>query len=156
MFATLDPTSRRLRLPRDQEVIINDTVGFIRDLPPDLITAFRATLEEMEGSNMLIHLVDGSSPHIEDHIAAVHKILEDLNLSGIPRLLVFNKSDLLSEEGLENMKLGYDAIFISALNPQSLLPLTRRVSEMLEGTNNPQALSLERDAELITPVRAVS
>ena len=156
MFATLDPTSRRLRLPRDQEVIINDTVGFIRDLPPDLITAFRATLEEMEGSNVLIHLVDGSSAHIEDHIAAVHKILDDLNLSGIPRLLVFNKSDLLSEEGLKNMKLGYDAIFISALNRQSLLPLTRRVSEMLEATGNSQALSLERDEELRTPVRAVS
>jgi len=156
MFATLDPTSRRLRLPRDQEVIINDTVGFIRDLPPDLITAFRATLEEMEGSNVLIHLVDGSSAHIEDHIAAVHKILDELNLSEIPRLLVFNKSDLLTEEGLENMKLGYDAIFISALDRQSLLPLTRRVSEMLEGTGNPQALSLERDEELHTPVRAVS
>jgi len=156
MFATLDPTSRRLRLPRDQEVIINDTVGFIRDLPPDLITAFRATLEEMEGSNVLIHLVDGSSAHIEDHIAAVHKILDELNLSGIPRLLVFNKSDLLTEEGLENMKLGYDAIFISALNRQSLLPLTRRVGEMLEAAGDPQALPLERDAELITPVRAVS
>jgi GTP-binding protein HflX len=75
MFATLDPTSRRLRLPRDQEVIINDTVGFIRDLPPDLITAFRATLEEMEGSNVLIHLVDASSAQIEEHIASVHKIL---------------------------------------------------------------------------------
>jgi GTPase len=156
MFATLDPTSRRLRLPRDQEVIINDTVGFIRDLPPDLITAFRATLEEMEGSNVLIHLVDGSSAHIEDHIEAVHKILEELNLSGIPRLLVFNKSDLLSEEGLENMKRGYDAIFISALNRQSLLPLTRRVSEMLGATGNPEALSLERDEESLTPVRAVS
>src|SRR5215218_4213680 len=90
MFATLDPTSRRLRLPRDQEVIINDTVGFIRDLPPDLITAFRATLEEMEGSDILIHLVDASSEHFENHIASVKKILEELNLSEIPRLLVFN------------------------------------------------------------------
>ncbi len=69
MFATLDPTSRRLRLPRDQEVIINDTVGFC-DLPPDLITAFRATLEEMEGSNILIHLVDAASPHVENHVAS--------------------------------------------------------------------------------------
>lgn len=156
MFATLDPTSRRLRLPRDQEVIINDTVGFIRDLPPDLITAFRATLEEMEGSNVLIHLVDASSAQIEDHIAAVHKILDKLNLSGIPRLLVFNKSDLLSEERIENMKPGFDAIFISALDRQSLLPLTRRVSEMLEETGNPQALSFKRDEELLTPVRAIS
>jgi GTP-binding protein HflX len=156
MFATLDPTSRRLRLPRDQEVIINDTVGFIRDLPPDLITAFRATLEEMEGSNVLIHLVDASSAQIEDHIAAVHKILDELNLSGIPRLLVFNKSDLLSAEGIENMKRGFDAIFISALDRHSLLPMIERVSEMLEETGNPQALSVKRDEELVTPVRAIS
>jgi len=156
MFATLDPTSRRLRLPRDQEVIINDTVGFIRDLPPDLITAFRATLEEMEGSNVLIHLVDASSAQIEDHIASVHKILDELNLSGIPRLLVFNKSDLLSAEGIENMKRGFDAIFISALDRHSLLPMIERVSEMLEETGNPQALSVKRDEELLTPVRAIS
>jgi GTP-binding protein HflX len=156
MFATLDPTSRRLRLPREQEVIINDTVGFIRDLPPDLITAFRATLEEMEGSNLLIHLVDASSAQIEDHIASVHKILDELNLSGIPRLLVFNKADLLSKEAIENMKMGFDAIFISALDRQTLLPLTRRISEMLEENGNRLALSLERDEELVTPVGALS
>src|SRR4029078_3880696 len=86
MFATLDPTSRRLRLPRDREVIINDTVGFIRDLPPDLIAALRATLEEMEASDLLIHLVDASSQQVESHIASVEKILDELKLSGIPRL----------------------------------------------------------------------
>ena len=156
MFATLDPTSRRLRLPRDQEVIINDTVGFIRDLPPDLITAFRATLEEMEGSNILIHLVDASSAHIEDHIASVHAILEELNLSGIPRLLVFNKSDLLSMEGLENMKRGSDAILISALDRKSLLPMVERLSEMLEEAGNLQPLSPQRDQEFIAPARVIS
>jgi GTPase len=156
MFATLDPTSRRLRLPRDQEVIINDTVGFIRDLPPDLITAFRATLEEMEGSNILIHLVDASSAQVEDHIAAVHKILDELNLSQIPRLLVFNKSDLLSTERTESMQQGFDAIFISALDRQSLLPLTRRVSEMLEMTAGQQALSFEREKDQRTAVRVVT
>jgi len=155
MFATLDPTSRRLRLPRDQEVIINDTVGFIRDLPPDLITAFRATLEEMEGSNVLIHLVDASSTQIEDHITAVHKILDELNLAEIPRLLVFNKTDLLSKESIEMMKQGFDAIFVSALDRQSLLPLTRRVSELLEQSGIPQTVPFERDEELRTPVRVV-
>ena len=132
MFATLDPTSRRLRLPRDQEVIINDTVGFIRDLPPDLITAFRATLEEMEGSDILIHLVDASSPQLEGHIASVVKILEELNLSEIPRLLVFNKADLLNEDELENMKRAHPAVVISALNRNSLLPMIERVGEMLD------------------------
>src|SRR5713226_1616928 len=110
MFATLDPTSRRLRLPRDQEVIINDTVGFIRDLPPDLIAAFRATLEEMEGSDVLIHLVDANSPQLESHIASVEKILDGLNLSGIPRLLVFNKSDLLKEDEIANLKRAFSAV----------------------------------------------
>ncbi len=132
MFATLDPTSRRLRLPRDQEVIINDTVGFIRDLPPDLITAFRATLEEMEGSDILIHLVDASSPQLENHIASVVKILEELNLSEIPLLLVFNKADLLNEDELENMKRAHPAVVISALNRNSLLPMIERVGEMLD------------------------
>jgi GTPase len=132
MFATLDPTSRRLRLPRDQEVIINDTVGFIRDLPADLITAFRATLEEMEGSDILVHLVDASSPQLENHIASVAKILQELSLSEIPRLLVFNKADLLNEDELENMKRAYNAVAISALDRNSLFPMIERVSEMLE------------------------
>jgi GTPase len=131
MFATLDPTSRRLRLPHDQEVIINDTVGFIRDLPPDLITAFRATLEEMEGSNLLIHLVDASSEHVDNHIASVEKILEELHLSEIPRLLVLNKSDLLNADELENMRRAYNAVAISALDRESLLPMIERVGEML-------------------------
>jgi GTP-binding protein HflX len=148
MFATLDPTSRRLRLPRDREVIINDTVGFIRDLPPDLITAFRATLEEMEGSDILIHLVDASSSQIEDHIESVRKILDDLNLSGIPRLLVYNKADLLSSDGIENMKEASDTIVISALDRNSLLPMIERVSQMLEESTGPQSRIQEEDSSL--------
>ncbi|HKP13843.1 MAG TPA: GTPase HflX, partial [Blastocatellia bacterium] len=131
MFATLDPTSRRLRLPHDQEVIINDTVGFIRDLPPDLITAFRATLEEMENSDLLIHLVDAGGEHVDNHIASVEKILDELHLSEIPRLLVLNKSDLLNADQLENMTRAYNAVAVSALNRESLLPMIERVGEML-------------------------
>src|SRR5436853_2063996 len=131
MFATLDPTSRRLRLPHDQEVIINDTVGFIRDLPPDLITAFRATLEEMENSDLLIHLVDASSEHVDNHIASVEKILEELHLSEIPRLLVLNKSDLLNTDELDNMTRAYNAIAVSALSRDSLLPMIQRIGELL-------------------------
>jgi GTPase len=156
MFATLDPTSRRLRLPRDQEVIINDTVGFIRDLPPDLITAFRATLEEMEGSNVLIHLVDASSAQIEEHIASVLKILDDLNLSETPRLLVFNKADLLSKDAIENLKRGFDAIMISALDRQSLLPMIERLSEMLLETGNAEHLSKKGEQELLAPTGIIS
>lgn len=132
MFATLDPTSRRLRLPRDQEVIINDTVGFIRDLPPDLITAFRATLEEMESSDVLLHLVDASSPQVDSHIASVEKILDELNLSGIARLLVFNKSDLLSQAERSNLRDPSNGVMISALDGKTLIPMVERISEMLE------------------------
>jgi GTPase len=131
MFATLDPTSRRLRLPHDQEVIINDTVGFIRDLPPDLINAFRATLEEMENSDLLIHLVDASSQQVENHIASVEKILEELHLSEIPRLRVLNKSDLLNADELENIQRAYNAIAVSALKRETLLPMIKRIGEAL-------------------------
>lgn len=132
MFATLDPTSRRLRLPRDREVIINDTVGFIRDLPPDLIAAFRATLEEMESSDLLIHLVDASSQQLESHIASVEKILDELKLSGIPRLLVFNKSDLLNEDEASNIRQAFNAVMISALDSRTLIPMVERIGEMME------------------------
>src|ERR687893_1303931 len=101
MFATLDPTSRRLRLPREQEVIINDTVGFIRDLPPDLLAAFRATLEEISGSDLLIHLVDASNPRWQQQLEAVERILGELKLTEIPRLVVFNKADLVDAESLQ-------------------------------------------------------
>jgi GTPase len=129
MFATLDPTSRRLRLPRDREVIVNDTVGFIRDLPQDLIVAFRATLEEMEGSNLLLHLVDASSPTLEAQIASVEGILQDLDLASIPRLLVFNKSDKVSPKQLENLTRTHDAIAVSALDRGSLVPLVERMGD---------------------------
>jgi GTP-binding protein HflX len=132
MFATLDPTSRRLRLPREQEVIINDTVGFIRDLPPDLITAFRATLEEMDGSDLLIHLADASSDQMDVHISSVEKILEGLNLAAVPRLLVLNKADLVDSEKLPNLRSAYNAITVSALNPDSLLPMAERVAEIIQ------------------------
>ncbi|HYS81789.1 MAG TPA: GTPase HflX [Anaeromyxobacteraceae bacterium] len=93
LFATLDPTSRRLRFPDEREVIITDTVGFIRDLPDDLITAFRATLEELGDADLLLHVVDASDPRHEGQVKAVDGILGELGLAETPRLLVFNKAD---------------------------------------------------------------
>ncbi len=129
MFATLDPTSRRLRLPRDREVIINDTVGFIRDLPQDLIVAFRATLEEMEGSNLLLHVVDASSAYMDAQIASVEQILADLELANIPRLLVYNKRDKVASERIENLLRTPASIAVSALDPASLVPLVERMGD---------------------------
>jgi len=129
MFATLDPTTRRLRLPRDQEVIINDTVGFIRDLPPDLLAAFRSTLEEIAGSSLLVHLVDVANPRWHQQIISVDRILAELKFDQIPRVLAFNKVDLVGQETLVAMKrqakleFGGDPIAISAANRESLRPL---------------------------------
>ncbi len=137
MFATLDPTSRRLRLPREQEVIVNDTVGFIRDLPPDLLAAFRATLEEIGGSDLLIHLVDASNPRWEQQIASVEKILVELNYTNIPRLVVFNKADLVDAEAMQAiLRLASEAgardcLAIAATNANSLQPMLVRVGEIL-------------------------
>jgi GTP-binding protein HflX len=140
MFATLDPTSRRLRLPRDQEIIINDTVGFIRDLPKDLLAAFKATLEEMEESDLLIHLVDASSPQLENQIASVNRILGELQLDAIPRLLVFNKMDLVGPEELENRRRVYNAIPISAIDRSTLGTLVNEISQRLVADTTTEAV----------------
>jgi GTP-binding protein HflX len=95
LFATLDTSSRRLRLPREREVIITDTVGFIRSLPASLMGAFKATLEELQDADLLLHVVDASNPRFEDQIRQVRGILDELGLSGKPELLIFNKNDLL-------------------------------------------------------------
>jgi len=92
LFATLDTSTRRLRFPREREVIITDTVGFIRSLPKSLMGAFKATLEELQDADLLIHIVDLSNTRFEDQIRQVEEILEELELSEKPRLLVFNKT----------------------------------------------------------------
>ncbi|HWS56751.1 MAG TPA: GTPase HflX [Pyrinomonadaceae bacterium] len=137
MFATLDPTSRRLRLPREQEVIINDTVGFIRDLPPDLIAAFRATLEEIDDSDLLIHLVDASNPRWQQQLESVERILADLGHADIPRLVAFNKADLLRPQDVELLlrQAAHDGarecVAVSAVKASTVRPLIERAGEIL-------------------------
>ena len=137
MFATLDPTSRRLRLPREQEVIINDTVGFIRDLPPGLLSAFRATLEEIGDSRLLIHLVDISNPRWPQQIQSVERILEELKVAQIPTILALNKADRVLFDEVEIIKrqlqqAGARAVVaVSAINRATLTPLLETIGEML-------------------------
>ena len=137
MFATLDPTSRRLRLPYDQEVIINDTVGFIRDLPETLVSAFRATLEEIADSDLLIHVVDAANPRVMQQIASVNKILRELDYDRIPQIVVLNKSDLLSAQqigGLErqiSLDTHLPSVAISAIRRETLRPLVELVNRMI-------------------------
>src|SRR5690606_29882399 len=136
MFATLDPTSRRLRLPIEQEVIINDTVGFIRDLPEDLVAAFRATLEEIEDSDMLVHVVDASNPRALQHIESVDKILSDLGFEGIPQLVVLNKADIADPNDLESLERqvmldkNVDCVSISAVRGETLKPMIDKIGRM--------------------------
>ncbi len=123
LFATLDTATRRLRFPLDREVIITDTVGFIRDLPSSLIGAFKATLEELEDADLLLHLVDLSNPRFDEQIKSVDKILDGLNLGTQQRLLVFNKIDKVPVEDLVHICRRYDAVAVSALKRDSFGPL---------------------------------
>jgi GTP-binding protein HflX len=109
LFATLDTSTRRLRFPREREVIITDTVGFIRSLPKSLMGAFKATLEELQDANLLLHVVDSSNPRFEDQISQVRTILAELGLGDKDELLVFNKADLL-----ENMRKNDTVAFLRA------------------------------------------
>jgi GTP-binding protein HflX len=137
MFATLDPTTRRLRLPREREVIINDTVGFIRDLPPDLLAAFRATLEEVAASQLLIHLADAANPRLQQQIKSVNRALAQLGFAEIPQLLVLNKIDLVDADSLDAAAReiehdnALDHVSISATQPETLRPLLSRIENAL-------------------------
>jgi GTP-binding protein HflX len=129
LFATLDPSSRRLKFPKDIEVIITDTVGFIKNLPKDLMVAFRATLEELESADLLLHIIDISNPRFKDQIKSVEKILLDLNLDDIPLIRVLNKKDLLDKAMTEKLSRNFDAIAISAKEKSTLMPLIEKMKD---------------------------
>jgi len=132
LFATLDPKSSRLRFPRDREAVITDTVGFIRDLPRDLFAAFRATLEELHEADMLLHVIDIGNPDFENHIAAVEKILAELQIHDKPTLRVFNKEDLFADkELLARLCARFQAVAISALRPETLFPLLEKMEALI-------------------------
>ncbi|MGZ3457364.1 MAG: GTPase HflX [Archangium sp.] len=131
LFATLDPTSRRLRFPQEREVIITDTVGFIRDLPKDLVAAFRATLEELYDADLLLHVVDASDPARDEQVEAVENILDSLELMHKPRLMVWNKADLLSPEEVESLLRTRGGVAISAASREGLSALLAKADTTL-------------------------
>ena len=138
LFATLDPSSRRLRFPRDIEVIITDTVGFIRDLPKELMAAFKATLEELENADLLLHVIDISNPRHPDQIRSVETILSQLNLSGITTIRVLNKMDRVEPEIVDHLVQRLNGLAVSALNRSTLKPLSEKMEasvERLHGNN---------------------
>ncbi|MBE9551215.1 MAG: GTPase HflX [Proteobacteria bacterium] len=137
LFATLDPTSRRLRFPQDTEAIITDTVGFIRDLPKDLVTAFRATFEELKDADLLLHVIDISSPRLKQQMKSVEQIVESLDLNAITTLKVLNKADLVSKDFAETQCSQIDAIAVSARNPGTLNPLIEAMEARIRNLAQP-------------------
>jgi GTP-binding protein HflX len=136
MFATLDPTIRAIRLPSRRRVLLSDTVGFLRDLPPGLIAAFRATLEEVQEAALIVHVTDISNPHHAEQDAEVRKVLHDLGVENRPRLHVLNKCDLLSEEDRSLLKRGNgqgrEVVFTSAVTGTGLEDLLARIDSAMQ------------------------
>jgi GTP-binding protein HflX len=133
LFATLDPTVRRLELPNQRPFLLADTVGFVRRLPHHLVEAFRSTLAEVAEADLLLHVVDGSDPDPAGQIAAVREVLLEIGAAELPELIVFNKADLMGEQARVRLANLYpDARFISALEGQGLDPLVERIGELLE------------------------
>jgi GTP-binding protein HflX len=149
MFATLDPTSRRLRFPREREVILTDTVGFIRDLPRDLVAAFRATLEEISDASLLLHVVDASAPDLERRMAAVREVLDEIGFGNTPELLVFNQIDRLEPGVGESLAARHGGVAVSALERRGLEALLARAEEMLAGAEADRGEDADGPLELV-------
>lgn len=131
LFATLDTASRRLRFPREREVIITDTVGFIRNLPPDLLGAFRSTLDELRDADLLLHVIDISNPRFEEQIASVEALLGELGLGDTPLLRVFNKVDRVEPAFAERISQRLGGVAISALDRRTFPPLLKEIESRL-------------------------
>ena len=127
LFATLDTATRRLRFPREREVVITDTVGFIRDLPEDLLGAFRATLDEMQDADLILHVVDIGNPRFEQQMASVDKILTELDLDQTPRLVVFNKADQVNPLWAKAIANRFNGVVCSAIKPETFGPLLNEI-----------------------------
>ncbi|MEM7218097.1 MAG: GTPase HflX [Pseudomonadota bacterium] len=142
LFATLDPTLRRLALPGLGDVVLADTVGFIRDLPHDLVEAFKATLEEVAGADLLLHVIDGADPLAAERVEDVRQVLAELDAHELPCLLVLNKSDLPGANlPLELAAATDDGVRVSALTGAGLTSLKRRIA-MLLGPVEPLTIRL--------------
>jgi len=133
LFATLDPATRRLRVPYEREFVLADTVGFIRNLPKELVEAFQATLEELEAAHVLIHVIDASHPEMEQQRAAVDGILADMGLYAASRLCVLNKWDLLDADSRQALGERHpEAVPVSAATGEGLAALSLRLAACLE------------------------
>lgn len=145
LFATLDPTLRQIKLPSMGEIIIADTVGFIRDLPHDLVAAFKATLDEARQATLLLHIIDCSHEHSHDMQHNVNLVLKEIGANDVPQLLVYNKIDLLDNRA---PRIDYDdtgkpkRVWISALKQQGFDCLYQAIGECIAGRLNQYEITL--------------
>ncbi|MDQ0253622.1 GTP-binding protein HflX [Evansella vedderi] len=143
LFATLDPTTKKIKLPSGMEVLLTDTVGFIQQLPTALIAAFRSTLEEVKEANLILHVVDASNPDYTNHEKTVYKLLEDLDAENIPILTVYNKRDLLTDDFF-SYSTGASTL-ISAHDTSDLDKLKKKVESIMEENFSPYVVHIEAE-----------
>jgi GTPase len=146
LFSTLNPTTRKLILPSGRDILLTDSVGFIRNLPKELVDAFRATLEELGGSSLLIHVADSSDPLVEEKIESVEKILDSVGYGSIPKFIVFNKMDATQTEAIGGLKRTYNAPFISARNREKFEDFLERLDFEFDLLSAQERKEMEFDA----------
>jgi GTP-binding protein HflX len=149
LFATLDPTTRRLRLPTNQNVLLSDTVGFIRKLPHGLVEAFKATLEEVVEADLLLHVVDVSHPHAEDHVRSVQAVLAEIGAGEKPTLMVFNKIDRLPSRDLVDRWSGlfHKSVAVSAKTGEGFTALFDELGVNLKPVRAEMVLAIPFDQQ---------
>ena len=135
LFATLDPTTRKVAMPGGREVLFTDTVGFIQKLPPDIVAAFRATLEEIAEADLLLHVVDATHPNARAQLESVEDIVAELEMDHIPQVMALNKVDLLpvDSDPVEDLSVDGVAVPISALTGQGIDTLLVAIEATMEG-----------------------
>jgi GTP-binding protein HflX len=142
LFATLDPRTRQRQLPGGETVLFTDTVGFISNLPHDLIEAFMSTLKSVQLADLLIHVVDGASDHAEEQIAAVREVLREIDADGVPELLVFNKADVPGSRARDLATLHEGSVWVSALTHENLEQVIAKIGDRLRTNDRVVTLHL--------------
>src|SRR3989339_487547 len=156
LFATLDPTTRQVKLENGRTVLFTDTVGFINKLPHMLVASFKATLEEISGANCLIHLIDASNPACSAQEETVINVLKELGAQNIPMITVFNKADLLAKNRLERLR-GNKAIAISAKTGEGVGALLKAVEKIVTPKLFAHTLSLDHsESALVNKIHSIS
>jgi GTP-binding protein HflX len=165
LFSTLDPTTRKLRLPGGETVLCSDTVGFVQRLPHQLVEAFRSTLEEVREADLLVHVVDATAPDAEAQIAAVRAVLDEIDAGDIPELLVVNKIDAATPDQVRELGRAHDTVAVSARTGAGVDDLVASISDRLRALSAPVELvvpydrgdvlaALHRDGEVLVEVHA--